>query len=196
MKGIPFEVVIMALCGVAVVPFDRTKPENIDIIASVSDAMRSACQKVRANPIERPRPNEVGNDMEPFVIAALNAHGLVSAAPKTGDGKGKSTGYPDVRVKRDDVPIYIEVKTYAAKNRQTTQRSFYLSPSETPKVVEDAIHLLVGFEIEREGNFYKPAAFEIVDLYGLDCDMKAEFNSDNRRLYDDSRVLVHERVDQ
>ena len=29
-----------------------------------------------------------------------------------------------------------------------------------------------------------------IDLYGLDCDMKAEFNSDNKRLYQESRLLA------
>jgi len=156
--------------------------------------MRNACQRVQANRIERPRPNEVGNDMEPFVIDALKAVGLDAATPKTRDGKGKSTGYPDVRIETDGLPIYFEVKTYAAKNHDTTQRSFYLSPSNDPKVVEDAFHLIVGFEIEREGNHYWPVAFEIVDLYGLDCDMKSEFNSDNKRLYEPDRILAQERV--
>lgn len=124
----------------------------------------------------------------------MNDVGLVAAAPKTKDGKGKSTGYPDVRIEAKEGAIYLEVKTYAAKNHKTTQRSFYLSPSESPKVIESAFHLLVGFEIERNGNLYIPVAFEIVDLYGLDCDMKAEFNSDNRRLYENHRILAQERV--
>ena len=44
------------------------------------------------------------------------------------------------------------------------------------------------------GNLYKPVAYEIVDLYGLDCDMKFEFNSDNKRLYEQRRILMKERV--
>jgi hypothetical protein len=88
----------------------------------------------------------------------------------------------------------LELKSYAAANHGTTQRSFYLSPAEDPKISDDGHHLLVGFEIERNGNFYTPVAFEIVDLYGLDCDMKAEFNSDNKRLYEKHRILAQERV--
>ena len=42
------------------------------------------------------------------------------------------------------------MKTYALKNHATTQRSFYLSPSEDPKVTEKGFHLLIGFEIENE----------------------------------------------
>ena len=194
MKGIPFEVVIQALCGAVVEKFDPHTDDNRVALASIVDAMRDACRAVQATPIKRPRPNEVGNDMEPFVIAALKARGMNAAAPKTKSGKGKTTGYPDVKIETDGLPIYLEVKTYAAANHTTTQRSFYLSPSEDHKVGENGYHLLVGFEIERRGNLFTPVAFEMVDLYGLDCDMKAEFNSDNRRLYEPDRLLARERV--
>jgi hypothetical protein len=194
MKGIPFEVVIQALCGAKVERFDLDADNNRAALEAIVNAMRGACRAVQASPIERPRPNEVGNDMEPFVINALKAQGMDAAAPKTKSGKGKTTGYPDVKIETGNIPIYLEVKTYAAANHTTTQRSFYLSPAEDHKVAKDGYHLLVGFEIERNGNLFTPVAFEMVDLYGLDCDMKAEFNSDNRRLYEQDRVLAKERV--
>jgi len=193
-KGLPFEVIIKALCNTAVLEFDPSNKDSQEQLKAIRTAMQHVCKTVQEKPIQRPRPNEVGNDMEPFVINALRDLGLNANAPKTNSGKGKSTGYPDVRIETDGYPIYFEVKTYAAANHSTTQRSFYLSPSEDSKVTEDAYHLLVGFEIERSGNLYTPVAYEIVDLYGLDCDMKSEFNSDNRRLYESSRILASERV--
>ena len=39
-----------------------------------------------------------------------------------------------------------------------------------------------------------PVAFTIADLYGMECDMKAEFNSDNRRMYEPHRVLASVKV--
>jgi len=195
MKGIPFEVVIQALCGATVERFDLDANDNRNTLDKIVSAMRETCHSVRAKPIERPRPNEVGNDMEPFVISALKAQGMNAAAPKAKSGKGKTTGYPDVKITGLRVPIFLEVKTYAAANHTTTQRSFYLSPSEDHKVTEDGYHLLVGFEIVRNGNLFTPVAFEVIDLYGLDCDMKAEFNSDNRRLYKPDRILASERIE-
>lgn len=194
MKGLPFEVVIKALCGVEVIKYDTEKSANEVMLSNIVDAMRSACRTVQNNPIIRTRPNEVGNDMEPFVIQALSEMGLKAQTPRTLTGKGKSMGYPDARIEHSDYPVYFEVKTYAAKNHATTQRSFYLSPSEDSKVIEDAYHILVGFEIERNGNNYVPVGFDIVDLYGLDCDMKSEFNSDNKRLYEAHRLLARELV--
>ena len=190
MKGIPFEVIIQSLCGVSVEKFDVSIEANKAVLQTLITAMKEAGKAVQTTPIVRPRPNEVGNDMEPFVIAALKTHGFAAAAPKTKGGLGKSTGYPDVKIITKGLPIYVEVKTYAAANHTTTQRSFYLSPAENPKVFEDGYHLLVGFEMVRKGDSYTPARFEMVDLYGLDCDMKSEFNSDNRRLYGNERLLA------
>ena len=31
---------------------------------------------------------------------------------------------------------------------------------------------------------------DVVDLYGLSCDMKSEFNSNNKRLYEKNRILI------
>ncbi len=190
MKGIPFELVIKSLWGVSVEKFDLDIEENRQNLELIVQAMVNACKYVQKKPIERSRPNEVGNDMEPFVITALANQNLRASSPKTKAGKGKSTGYPDVKIETDAISIYLEVKTFASANHDTTQRSFYLSPAKDPKVSDDGYHLLVGFEIERRGNLYIPVGFEIVDLYGLDCDMKAEFNSDNKRLYKEDRVIA------
>ena len=137
MKGIPFEVVIQALCGATVEHFDLDNHKNRSALDKIVAAMRETCHSVQANPIERPRPNEVGNDMEPFVISALKAQGMDAAAPKTKSGKGKTTGYPDIKIAGLPVPIFLEVKTYAGANHTTTQRSFYLSPAEDHKVTDD-----------------------------------------------------------
>ncbi len=194
LKGIPFEEIVQHLYGRSVEQFDVEVPENTDMLRLLVQAMRRVCSAVQSNPIRRPRPNEVGNDIEPFVIAALRSENLRAVRPKATSGRGKSTGYPDIKIVTSGTPIYLEVKTFARKNHNTTQRSFYFSPTDDPKVTEDAHHLAVGFEIVRSGNEFTPVAFEILDLYGLPCDLKSEFNSDNRRLYDESRVLYEQRV--
>lgn len=206
MRGIPFEVIVKALCNVEVLKFDPKKEVCRTLLDRISEAMRVAGYKARKSSIERPRPNEVGNDMESFVIAGLNSVGMTAAPPRTRSGRGKSTGYPDVLIQTNPTPVYLEVKTYAAENHDTTQRSFYMSPTDDPKVSLDAYHLLVGFEIEdhgvngkrdarkRELRDYCPVGFTIVDLYGMECDMKSEFNSDNRRMYEKHRILVNEKL--
>lgn len=194
LKGIPFEVIVQHLYGTSVEKFDVTIPENMQILRLLSQAMQRVCREVQRDPIVRPRPNEVGNDMEPFVIQALHQERLLASRPRAVSGRGKSTGYPDIKIRTSGLSIYLEVKTFARRNYSTTQRSFYFSPTDDPKVTEDAHHLAVGFEIERTGNEFTPVGFEIMDLYGLPCDLKSEFNSDNRRLYDKKRILCEQRV--
>lgn len=193
-KGIPFEIVVKSLCAVDVLPFDKTNAEHQSLLDKIANAMRKVCKAAHDQPICRLRPNDVGNDIESFVIDALQSVGLQSAKPKTLNGKGKTTGYPDVRIETADGPVFLEVKTFAAANHETTQRSFYISPTDDPKVHDDGLHLLVGFEVNRYQNKYLPVAFTIVDLYGLDCDIKFEFNSDNKRLYAANRVIYSERM--
>lgn len=82
----------------------------------------------------------------------------------------------------------------------TTMRSFYLSPSENPKVCLDAHHLLLAFGVERQpisgsrDSLYRPTSFKLVDLHNLKCDVKYEFNADNARLYMDDMLLAEGKV--
>lgn len=193
-RGIFFEIVIRSLYNSEVLKFDLRIEENRRILTRFTEAMRDACEAVQESPIVRQRPNEVGNDMEPFVIEALREKNLSARAPETKSGRGKSTGYPDIIVETEIGPIYLEVKTYNKNNANTTQRSFYFSPSSDPKVHSDGYHLAAAFEMKRSGNEYSPSAFKIVDLYGLECDLKSEFNSDNRRLYEGHRILTQDEV--
>ena len=194
-KGIPFEVAIEGIYEIEVEKFIDTEYFNQDLVNKIIATAKSVCQEIKQNPIIRPRPNEVGNDIEPYVIKYLKEEGLDADTPRTKSGKKKSTGYPDIKINFQPFPIYLEVKTYALKNHATTQRSFYLSPSEDPKVTEKGFHLLIGFEIENEGQKYTPVAYELIDLYGLECDVKFEFNSDNKRLYEKKRMITSGRVD-
>ena len=187
-KNIPFELIIQSLFGAAVEKFDPS--DHKVILSKIAEAMKQACKNIKADPIRRPRPNEVGNDIEAFVLSALKAENLKASPPKTKRGRGKSTGYPDIKIETKVLPIYLEVKTHSKDQFETSLRSFFLSPSLDPKVVEDAFHLLVCFEMLKRGSQFEPTAFKIVDLYGLDCDMKSEFNSDNRRLYQKNRLLA------
>lgn len=197
MRDIPFELFIQGLFEQRVVKFDKSRAGNLELLNLMKQAMRNACHEIQAQPIVRPRPNEVGNDMEQPAITQLRRIGLDAKRPKTRDDKGHSVGYPDIEIVTDltEVAVYIEVKTFNKRNKQTTQRAFYLSPSQThAKVTKDAHHILVGFEMTRNGDEYRPVAFDLVDLYGLSCDVKHEIQSDNRRIYQPERILHEETV--
>ncbi len=197
LKGLPFTVVVRALSSQTIFPIDRESDDDRVLIAQLEKAIQSCAEKLRSQPIQRPRPNEVGNDIEPYVMRALVEIGYKVQRPLSKAGKGKSTGYPDIIFyDAKDRPCYLECKIYSDDTKETSMRSFYLSPSDAFKVCMDARHLLLSFEMVRTPingsnlSRFSPVAFKLVDLSALDCDMKYELNSDNRRLYNPKLVLL------
>jgi hypothetical protein len=204
-KGIPFCVAIKALYDRKVIPIDQEKPEDIELLDDLEKVATIAGRDARRSGIFRGRPNEVGNDMEPFVKKALNSIGLTGETPSRVDGKRQSAGYPDIYfLDRNNRHVYLECKTYNEANIKTTQRAFYFSPSgvKESKVAHDAFHLVLSFEIEvdrarRKGslNCYVPAGWMLVSIRSMEVDVKHEFNSSNKEMYKTRSILRRGRLD-
>jgi hypothetical protein len=196
-KDVPFDLIIKSLSQFKVI---KTRPDDLadsTMLAQLEAAIMRAGRAIHRTPIRRPRPNEVGNDVEAYVMEALAAEGLRPIRPTSSNGKGKSTGYPDLLFyDRQNRPTYLECKIFAAGTDPTTMRSFYVSPSESFKVSMDARHLLLAYAMvpvavpgSRDSE-YTPIGYKLADLHDLLCDVKYEFNSDNKRLYSDRLVLL------
>lgn len=191
LKDIPFNLVIESMTGKKVISFDSTSSDHKDVLKLLKQSALNAGKEINKTGILRPRPNEVGNDIEPYVRDALNSSGLKSDIPTCQNGNKKATGYPDIIFWYKDNPYYLECKTYNIKNIDTTQRSFYFSPSDEFKVIYDAPHFILSFEIYVAGemgnkNIYKCKHYKILSIESLSLDVKYEFNSDNKRMYSGS----------
>lgn len=138
----------------------------------------------------------MGNKIEPFVIQALQKQKIQAEIPQAQSGMKRSAGYPDIEITwKDQETHYLECKTYNINTIDSSQRSFYLSPSSDPKVTHEAIHFIISFEIyeeKRKGGkgLYKTNGWKLLDAYHLTCDVKHEFNSDNKRLYSEGMILA------
>lgn len=199
LKDIPFNLVIEAISNKKVIPFDFSNQEHKNVLELLKKSALDAGKEINKKGIVRNRSNEVGNDIEKFVKKSLNKFGLNADTPTTSSGNKKSTGYPDIIFWYKNKPYYLECKTYNIKNLDTTQRSFYLSPSDEFKVIYDTVHFLISFEIYIAGkkdnkNIYKCRHFKILSIEHLSVDVKHEFNSDNKRLYSgkDGTVILAE----
>lgn len=185
-KRIPFKDVILATTRQRVLDFDTNNAAHLALHRKISAAATAAAAKARATGLFAARANEAGNQMEDFVRAALAEAGLAARVPRTVAGEAQAVGYPDVEIPGDP-HCYLELKTYSAATANTTQRSFYYSPSVNPKVTRDALHLLLAFELERTGRAGKtaflPAHWKLITLQDLEVDLKFEFNQSNRGLY-------------
>jgi hypothetical protein len=186
LKNIPFKAAIRAIANCSVLDFDSANPAHQALSGKVSRAAAAAGKTAFEEGIFTARPNEAGNQIEPFVKAALKAVSLDAQTPMTKGGRAKAVGYPDIEI-RGDVPCYLECKTYNIKNVETTQRAFYFSPSEQFKITCDALHLLLAFQLERGErsgkNAFIPVHWRLVTLQDLHVDLKHEFNQHNRNMY-------------
>lgn len=188
LKDIPFNLVIEAMTGKKVIPFNYGNSEHKKVLSLLEKTAVMAGREINKKGILRTRPNEVGNDIEPYVKKALNSLKLNASVPECPSGKKKAVGYPDIIFQFNGTPYYLECKTYNSKNKDTSQRSFYLSPSDEFKITFDAVHFMIAFEIYVDGeqngkHIYKCCNYKILSLDTLSLDVKYEFNSDNKRLY-------------
>lgn len=185
-KGIPFKAVILATTRHRILDFDTNNAAHRELFRRLSQAAEAALTNARSAGLFTARANEAGNQIEPLVRAALKEAGLNARVPVTNTGEAQAVGYPDVEI-LGDPPCYLELKTYNAATANTTQRSFYFSPSENPKVTHDALHLLLAYELARNTRDGKtafvPVHWKLITLENLTVNLKYEFNQSNRGLY-------------
>jgi len=67
LKDIPFKIVIKAVSGCKVIPFDKDDPKDQQLLKDLNANQKGIFTR---------RENEVGNHIEPFMIDALNKIGL------------------------------------------------------------------------------------------------------------------------
>lgn len=185
LRGVPLNLVVEALTGHKVLPFDTENPDHAEVLKRLNAAAASVVAKIHCDGgIQSKRVNEVGNAIEPLVRDALTAHGLPATIP-TGakSGRARATGYPDIAFTFNGACFYMDCKTHSAATANTSLRTFYLSPSDDPKISRDAVHLIISFETARDGDTYRLVRYKLISLERLSLDVKYEFNSDNRRMY-------------
>lgn len=190
-RRIPFKEVIQATTQHRIVDFDSHNPAHAELRQRILKAAQLAGEKARREGIATARANEAGNAMETFVKAAFAECGLEARTPARSGGGAQAAGYPDLEI-AGAVPCYLELKTFNATTANTTQRSFYYSPSERPKVTRDALHLLLAFQMEKivhdSETRFQPVRWKLVSLEDLEVELKFEFNQSNRGLYDPART--------
>lgn len=188
LKDIPFNLVIESMTGRKVTPFDKENSQDQELLNVLIKVAKDTSVAINKKGIESKRPNEVGNYVEPYVRETMENYDLKPDIPSSSNGKKKNVGYPDVVFFYKGRPQYLECKTYNFQNVATTQRSFYFSPSENFKVIYDAHHFILSYQMEMVSQnkglgIYKCKHFKILSCETLSLDVKYEFNSDNARMY-------------
>lgn len=199
LRGIPYQIAIKVLTGCEVLPFDLSDKRNQELLELLKKAAKIAGEQAYKQGIITKRPNEAGNKMEPFVILALKQVGLKADRPHTKSGKKKVSGYPDIEITdKFGRTVYLDCKTYNVATKHQSFRTFYLSPSEDPKITKDAFHMLLSFELteeERQGQeAFVPVSWQLYTLENLEVQVKHEFNASNKDLYKREFLLAEGRI--
>ena len=195
-KNLEVGTVIEAITGRAVVPFSDEK-EDVELLKSICSAAELLMAQSKAVPIKTGRLNELGNNIEGPLLNACQAVGLAATWPKRSDGSGGRSGYPDIAIDIDGArPTYLEAKVIGAGSEGSSFRSFYLSPSDNPKVCLDARHLLVAFVHQRGADShdgfeqYSLESYKVVDLAKVIGRIKFEYQSSNKDMYLGNAVIA------
>ncbi|MFP4283118.1 MAG: hypothetical protein ACLFU2_10885 [Opitutales bacterium] len=178
----PLHEVIPALFGAEAV----VQPYRGEQRPALAAAAHHALETIRAKGVTAGRPNEVGHAVEELLLEALRAAGFTVDRPLARSGRRRAAGYPDLEMTREGDRFYVEVKTYHPRTENSTQRTFYLSPSGDPKVTQPAIHLLFAFamlpDVDEPGR-YRAESMRVLDLHDLEVQLKFEYNAGNDDLY-------------
>jgi hypothetical protein len=185
-RPVAFKEVVWATTSHRILDVDTNSAAHRELLHRLREAAALAMDRASLEGIRTARANEAGNQMEKFVRDALRSAGLDVRVPVNTAGRAQAAGYPDLEI-TDTIPAYLELKTFSAATADTTQRSFYYSPVESPKITRDALHLLLAFQMERTEEdataVFRPVRWKLLTLQDLQVELKLEFNQSNRGLY-------------
>jgi hypothetical protein len=198
LRGIPFSEVIFDATGKKVIPVDNNNETDQRVIKQISGVLDEVVRRMNG-PDSRiqgiARINEVSSHFEDMMGELLNkTPGLSCDIPHTAAGGTQRSGYPDLRLVDTETKrvFYLDPKLYAVGSRNSSFRTFYFEPKvATNKVLDDAVHLIVGFEHEkRTGDHWNFTRWDLVDLAQFKVKLKAEFQASNRDLYRPEAIVA------
>jgi hypothetical protein len=196
-KGIRFADVIAATSGKRVLPVDPKNADDQRILAQIGtalDAVLAAMNAPESKTRSVKRVNEMSSHFENAILPKLNSlPGFTCTFPNTASGQKQRAGYPDLRLldKTSGRVFYLDPKLYAKGSRSSSFRTFYFEPKRaTNKVNDDARHLIIGIEHERDAaGVVKFTRWELIDLANFRVKLKAEFEGSNADLYRPEAVV-------
>jgi hypothetical protein len=198
LSGIPFSEVIFAATGKKVLAVDPKNEVDQYVIQQLSGVLNEVMRRLNApdNVVQGvPRINEVSSHFENALRELLKtAPGLTCDFPPTTENRIQRSGYPDLRLVHQETKrvYYLDPKLYAAGSRGGGFRTFYFEPKRTTnKVLDDAVHLIIGFEHEKgAGKRWNFTRWDLVDLAHFKVKLKAEFQGNNRDIYRPEAVVA------
>jgi hypothetical protein len=191
-RSFDFAIIAEACSGKRVLPLDDS-PAHRRALAAIETALSGTIRELNTadSPVRKLRRiNEASRFFEDGLRARLSAmHGFSCDSAPTRAGDRQRSGYPDLRLvdKITGTVFYLDPKLVEQGSINSTLRSFYFEPkSETLKITDDAVHLLIGIEHDGKTGEWNFGRWRLVDLSRLKVRLKAEFQASNADLYEKS----------
>jgi hypothetical protein len=197
LRDIRFADVVAATSGKKVIAIDPKDRDDQRVLAQIGTALDTVLAAMNApgSPTRAVgRVNEMSAKFEDAILVQLKAlPGLECAVPPTAAGARQRSGYPDLRLvdKVTGRVFYLDPKLFARGSKTSALRTFYFEPKrETNKVNDDARHLIIGIEHERDAEgVVRFQRWELIDLANFRVKLKAEFEGSNADLYRPEAVV-------
>ena len=202
LASVPFADVVKAATGKQVLPLHPTNAVDAELLAKIGHALDAVLLKMNTPEKaaqQKRRINEMSALFEDAIKDALNTvEGFDCDFPRLASGGHQRSGYPDLRLvdKKSGRILYLDPKLFERGSRASTLRTFYYEPKQpTNKILDDAHHLVVGFEHDGKADgAWKFLGWELVDLSAFRVKLKAEFQASNRDLYKPEAVVGSSRT--
>ena len=190
MEKLPFPIVIEAMTEYQIIPCVEEDDKEL------LDACCNACMKTvadsKTNPIPANRPNDVSVKVENILQNNLQEFGVVADKPTSKNKTSRtSQGYPDLLLRHNDRPTYLEVKVSMTRNiSKGSARNFFYQPVKNSKITQDARHFLCGFSMDEiKEKEWVLNEWTLTDLWFLKVKLKPEYNADNLEIYRPDAVI-------
>lgn len=191
-----FAQVIESSSGKKVLPFDKKKPEHAVVMARIRHSINKAIVELNRSdsPIKKLRRiNEASRYFEDLLLIEIAKHqDLTCMIPLNKRGNAQRSGYPDLRIEHtpSKAVFYLDPKLYEEKSRSSSLRTFYYEPkTNTIKILDDAVHLLLGISHDGVDGDWTFTNWELVDLSKFKVRLKAEFQASNKDLYHKANII-------
>lgn len=195
-RGLKFRNIVMASTNRTIIPIDQSE-ESTFLVDSIKEALTLTLEEFNRpdSPTnEERRINEVSSHFEDSLRIKLDAvAGLSCDFPKNQRGESQRAGYPDLKIVHEATGrvAYLDPKLVGEGSLSSTFRTFYFTPKgETSKIDDHGHHLLVGIEHDGNTGDWEFLRWTLVDLYGLNVRLKAEFQAGNKAIYAPENVIT------
>ncbi len=191
-----FSQVVESSSGKKILPFNNEAPGHAIVLAQIKASIEKAIVELNKpdSPIKKLRRiNEASRYFEDLLLIEIEKHPeLTCTIPPNKQGKAQRSGYPDMRIEHtaSKTVFYLDPKLFEEKSRTSSLRTFYYEPkTRTMKILDDAVHLLLGISHDGVSGDWSFISWELVDLSKFKVRLKAEFQASNKDLYHKANII-------